>query len=223
MMRSLTGLWFHTACRVWVGIVRSNKATVKGSLLKCHHPSSQLWMWRVLSQVCGFFGIGEELGGFRGFRVKRLLARSFYEGSQGARWGQGGSGDKAVPWVTRRLEKEEEMKTIIKESSCHICKWAEKDMTAYQATHSLNRVPAHWADLELCSTTITETPATIVRSWKGHCTTRLVGSQHLVLSSVCNDMFEARKIYLCLQGMSWTLARLSKQRVQAFSWEWISW
>jgi len=43
-------------------------------------------MWGVLIQVCGFFGrIGEELGGFRGFRFERLLARSFYEGSQGAR------------------------------------------------------------------------------------------------------------------------------------------
>ena len=127
IMRSLTGLWFHTACRVWVGIVRSNKATVKGSLLKCHHPSSKFWMWGGLSQVCGFFGrMGEELGGFRGFRVKRLLARSFYEGSQGARWGQGRSGDKAVPWVTRRLEKEEDMKTIIKESSCHTRKMSWK-------------------------------------------------------------------------------------------------
>ena len=68
---------------------------------------------------------------------------------------------------------------------------------SYQAIDSLDGVPAHGADLQLRSATVTETPK----------------DKYISIGENSHYGFT----YLCLQGISCTLARLSKQRVQAFS------
>lgn len=124
----------------------------------------------------------------RRFRgVQGLLKRGLHQRTKGAGRWERRGRDKAIPGVTSHL--------YWRWNWCWVRKWTRKK--SYQAVDSLDGVPAHGADFQLRGATVTETPGRIV----------------FVRGTFSWYDFT----YLCLQGMSCTLARLSKQRVQAFS------